>query len=324
MKSIAVGIDIGGTNTKYGLVDPEGELLAASSMSTIGYPQVEDYVAAVSHAIKDMIANLASPVEIKGIGIGAPNGNYYTGTIEQAPNLVWKGIVPLVELFNQHFEVPVIVTNDANAAAIGELMYGAAKGFKDFAIITLGTGVGSGFLANGELIYGHDGFAGEFGHVTAVRGGRLCTCGRRGCVETYASARGVVLTVQEELAATQADSELRHLLPEEITPKHIFEAAEKGDPIAQHAFEYTGKILGEALSNLVAYTSPAAIFFFGGVARAGDWILEPTKRHMEENLLNIYKDKVALIPSGLPDSDAAILGASALVWKEIGESMVNF
>ena len=321
MKSVAVGIDIGGTNTKYGIVDGQGNMLADSSLSTRDYEKVEDYVYAVHQAIEELRKKIGEPLEIKGIGIGAPNANYFTGRIEGAPNLRWKGVVPLADLFGQYYSGPVVITNDANAAAIGEMIYGAAKGLKNFVVVTLGTGVGGGFITNGELIYGHDGFAGEFGHVCAVRGGRMCSCGKRGCIEAYASARGLVLTVHEELAASQEESDLRHILAEKLTPKDVFEAAEAGDSIAARAFEQTGKLLGETLSDLVAYMSPKAIFFFGGVARAGKWILEPTAKHMEENLLDIYKGKVELIPSGLPDSDAAILGASALVWKELGKKV---
>lgn len=316
MRSIAIGIDIGGTNTKYGLVDRKGKVLAKHSISTRQFESVEDYVRAVSAAVKAMIGDLKEEVVVAGIGIGAPNANYFTGKVEHAPNLRWKGVIPLADLFEAQFKAKVTLTNDANAAAIGEMMYGAAKGYQDIIMITLGTGVGSGFVVNGNLIYGHDGFAGEFGHVIAVRGGRLCTCGRRGCVETYAAARGVVLTVQEELAASNHDTSLRHVLPEDLTPKHIFEAAEAGDKIAQRAFDYTGKVLGEALANMVAITSPQAIIFFGGVARAGKWILDPTKKYMESDLLPIFKNKVEFIPSKLPGSEAAILGASALVWKE--------
>ncbi|MEL7339279.1 MAG: ROK family protein [Bacteroidota bacterium] len=316
MTEIAIGIDIGGTNTKYGIVDREGKVLAKHSISTRQFETIEEYVMTVSNAVKAMISESKMEVEVAGIGIGAPNANYFSGRIESAPNLRWKGVIPLADLFKEHFDTQVIVTNDANAAAIGEMMYGAAKGYTDFIMITLGTGVGSGFVVNNQLIYGHDGFAGEFGHVTAIKGGRLCTCGRRGCVETYAAARGVVLTVQEELAASNRGTQLRHILPEDLTPKHIFEAAEAGDEVAQRAFDYTGKVLGEALSNAVAITSPKAIFLFGGVARAGKWIIEPTKRYMEESLLPIFRGKVDIIPSKLPGSEAAILGASALVWKE--------
>ncbi|MDW3647940.1 MAG: ROK family protein [Bacteroidia bacterium] len=318
MKEVAIGIDIGGTNTKYGIVDRNGKLLADSSHPTVSHKNIEDYIDALIDAILNLSKSIGEELDIKGIGIGAPNANYFTGTIEYAPNLPWKGVIPLVEMIKERLNTHVFITNDANAAAIGERVYGAAKGMDNFAVVTLGTGVGSGFVSNGKLIYGHDGFAGEFGHVTAVRGGRACTCGKRGCVETYAAARGLVLTVQEELAATQDDTKLRHILAEKLTPKDIFDAAEAGDQVAKHAFEYTGKILGESLADMVAFLSPKAIFIFGGVAKAGDWILEPTKRHMERNLLKIYKNKIDIIPSGLPDSDAAILGASALVWDELG------
>ncbi|MCB0852141.1 MAG: ROK family protein [Bacteroidetes bacterium] len=317
MTPVAVGIDIGGTNTKYGIVDRNGKALAEASLSTPKYEDINEYVAVVSRAIMHLVDSVPQKVSIKGIGIGAPNGNYFTGTIEYAPNLRWKGVIPLADLFNKHFHVPVVLTNDANAAAIGEMMYGGAKGMDNFSMITLGTGVGSGFVVNGGLIYGHDGFAGEFGHVTAVRDGRLCTCGKKGCVETYASARGLVLTVQELVSASPDDSNLRHILPDELTPKHVFEAAENGDPIAKAAFESTGKILGQSLADMVAYLSPSHIFVFGGVAKAGEWILAPTRRYMEKNLMPIYKNKVKVVPSGLPDTNAAILGASALIWKEL-------
>lgn len=319
MKSVSIGIDIGGTNTKYGIADRNGRILASNSIPTTDYPDPKAFVKAMAAAIHEMIEDCGEPVNLLGIGIGAPNANYYSGTIEEAPNLAWKGVVPMVELFKAYFpQAEVVITNDANAAAIGEMIYGGAKGMRDFCIITLGTGVGSGFVVNGGLVYGHDGFAGEFGHVIAVPGGRLCTCGRRGCVETYGSARGVVLSVQEELAGSNLPSKLRSIPADQMTPKDVFEAAEAGDVVAQHAFEATGKVLGEALSNLVAFTSPEAIFLFGGVARAGHWIMEPLARHLKANLLNIYQKKlVKLIPSQLPESDAAILGASSLVWKEI-------
>lgn len=324
MVPVAIGIDIGGTNTKYGIVDQDGNALAETSLSTPKYEDVHEYVRVVCNAIKHLVDSIPDKVEIRGIGIGAPNGNYFKGTIEYAPNLKWKGVIPMTELFGQYFDVPVVLTNDANAAAIGEMIYGGAKGLKDFIMITLGTGVGSGFVVDGELVYGHDGFAGEFGHVCAVRGGRMCTCGRKGCVETYASARGLVLTVQELLAGSRDESDLAHILPEKLTPKDIFEAAENGDKIAMEAFEYTGKILGETLSDAVAYTSPKKIFLFGGVAKAGHWILDPTYRHMEKNLLSIYKNKVQIVPSGLPDVNAAILGASAMAWKELGVQELDF
>ncbi|MDX1909239.1 MAG: ROK family protein [Bacteroidia bacterium] len=318
MLPVAIGIDIGGTNTKFGIVNANGTILASNSISTRDHDDPQEFVSALHQAILQLIHDeVHEPIEIKGVGVGAPNANYFKGTIEYAPNLRWRGVVPLTALFKQYYQVPVVVTNDANAAAIGEMVYGGAKGLRDFVVITLGTGVGSGFVANGFLIYGHDGFAGEFGHVTAVRGGRLCSCGRRGCVETYASARGVVLTVQELLAGHPEDSMLDGIPSDEMTPKHVFDAAEQGDKVAREAFEYTGQILGESLSDLVAYTSPSTIFLFGGVAKAGPWILEPTRRHMEQNLLSIYQNKVKIVPSHLPESDAAILGASSLVWQEL-------
>lgn len=321
MTPISIGIDIGGTNTKFGVVDQQGNTLAKNSISTRAFEKIEAYIKGVADAVKELLNSLDQEVQLMGIGIGAPNANYFSGNIEYAPNLRWKGIIPLAELFRQHFDAPVVVTNDANAAAIGEMMYGAAKGHKDFVMVTLGTGVGGGFVVHGNLVYGHDGFAGEFGHVCAVRGGRQCTCGKKGCIEAYASARGLVLTVQELLTGTTEESLLSHILPEKLTPKDVFIAAEKGDSIAQQAFEYTGQKLGESLSDIVAITSPKAIFLFGGVARAGKWILEPTKRYMEENLLNVYKNKVDIIPSDLPGSEAAILGASALIWKELGQEL---
>lgn len=317
MKQVTIGIDIGGTNTKYGFVDREGNLLAGSSMPTVGYEEVDDYIDALSKAIDELRSGITGDLELMGIGVGAPNANYYTGTIEHAPNLPWKGVILLADLFMQRYETGVFITNDANAAAIGEMIYGGAKGMKNFAVITLGTGVGSGFVVNGDLVYGHDGFAGEFGHVIAVPDGRMCTCGRRGCIETYAAARGLVLTVQEELAGSNEESELRHVLPEKLTPKDVYDAAIQGDTIAQKAFWETGRLLGKELANLVALLSPEAIFFFGGVARAGDLILKPTKEYLEKYSLVVFQNKVELIPSHLPDSDAAILGASALAWKEL-------
>jgi len=317
MKSVTIGIDIGGTNTKFGLVDKEGSILASHSIPTPKDQSIHSYVKNLATAIQGLVDLAQEPLEIKGMGIGAPNGNYYEGTIEDAPNLIWDGVIPFVSLMQEQFAVPTVITNDANAAAYGEMVYGGARGMKDFMVITLGTGVGSGFVVNGELVYGADGFAGEFGHVITQWEGRPCTCHRRGCIEAYASARGVVLTVLEELAGSKRDSALRHLHYQEITPKKIFEAAESGDPVAKKAFERTGIMLGRALSNLVNIFSPEAIFLFGGVARAGHWIILPAKQAMEENVLGIFKNKVKIKPSHLPESDAAIMGASALAWKEL-------
>lgn len=318
MKSVAIGIDIGGTNTKYGLADENGRILGSSSMPTRKEDDFPAYIAHLHEAIEALRGQIDEEIDIKGIGIGAPNANYYQGTIEDAPNLIWDGVLPIAEEFGKYYGAPVIITNDANAAAMGEMIYGGAKGMKNFIMVTLGTGVGSGFIVNGDLIYGHDGFAGELGHVITEWEGRPCTCGRRGCLETYAAARGVIITVMEELAGSHDPCRLRELPREEITPKAVFEAAEQGDPIALHTFERTGQYLGKALSNVVNIFSPEAIFFFGGVARAGKHLLEPVERHMNENVMPIFRNHVKLIRSHLPESDAAILGASSLVWKEQG------
>lgn len=313
---ISVGIDIGGTNTVIGVVDPKGNILKEKTISTKAYPDAEDYVASAVDKINEAMEELDDELVIKGIGIGAPNGNYYSGTIEDAPNLLWKGVVPLADLFKNHFDLPVIVTNDANAAAIGEMMFGGARGMKNFIVITLGTGLGSGIVVNGDLVYGHDGFAGEVGHTVVRQGGRLCGCGRRGCLETYASAPGIKRTVFELLADTNQESLLGGLAYGELDAKEISDAANKGDEIAQKAYDYTGRILGEGLADTVAHLSPQTIFLFGGLCKAGSWILEPTKKYLEASLLNIFKNKVEVSFSELNERNGAILGAAALVWKE--------
>ncbi len=305
----SIGIDIGGTTTKIGLVDDAGKIFKQDIIDTTAYTEINEYVDAIANALKPWMQDRIHLL-CKGIGIGAPNGNYYTGSIDFAPNLPWKGIIPLAELFEAKFKLPVIVTNDANAAAIGEMKYGAARGMNNFVIITLGTGVGSGFVANGGLIYGHDGAAGELGHVIVERNGRLCGCGRKGCLETYTSATGVVRTAKE-LIPNYPDSILHGA--SEISSKEIYEAACKGDEAAIAIFELTGKILGECLANTVCITSPEAIILFGGLARADKYIFEPTLRHMNSNMLQIWQDKIKLIPSLLPENDVAILGAAALV-----------
>lgn len=321
-KSFSIGIDIGGTNTAFGIVNRRGDILMQDRLSTVAYPTPEQLIAAVQETLQPYIAQLGHD-QINGIGVGAPNGNYYSGEIALAPNLPWKGVIPLRNLVEKAFDLPSTITNDANATAIGEMIYGAAKGMKDFIIITLGTGVGSGFVANGQLIYGHDGFAGELGHVIAVRDGRTCGCGRNGCLETYASATGIVRTAMELL--TTASGEAPDSLPHdwlravyarggEISSSGIHKAALAGDPLAADIFELTGKILGQTLADAVAITSPEAIILFGGLAKAGDFILQPTRRYMEENLLAIFKNKIDIIPSGLSERDAAILGAAALAW----------
>ena len=316
-KKLAIGIDIGGTNTQFGFISENGECIIKDSISTIAYPELDSYLEALYSAIKNTQNKIEEEIEIIGIGIGAPNGNFYNGTIEYAPNLKWKGIIKLADMVKSHFKIPVFLTNDANAAAIGEMVYGAAKGMRNFIIITLGTGLGSGIVINGEVVYGHDGFAGELGHVVVVEKGRQCGCGRKGCLETYASATGIKRTVIRMLGSSQEESELRNFTYNMLSGKIIEQAATRGDKIALEAFEYTGKKLGVALANAIAFSSPEAIFLFGGLANSKELIFKPTQYHIEKNLLRIYKNKVKLLPSGLSGSEAAILGASALVWKEL-------
>ncbi len=314
-KPYVVGIDIGGTNSVFGIVDARGNILTSGSVKTQAYSKVEDYVNDVCKNLLPLIESQGGTDKIKGIGIGAPNGNFYNGTIEFAPNLPWKGVIPLAALFEERLGIPTALTNDANAAAVGEMTYGAARGMKDFIMITLGTGVGSGIVINGQVVYGHDGFAGELGHVIARRDGRICGCGRKGCLETYCSATGVARTAREFLAAKTEPSLLRNVPAEEIQSKDVYDAAVKGDKLAQEIFEFTGNILGEALADAIAFSSPEAIILFGGLAKSGSYIMDPVKKSMEDNLLNIYKGKTKLLISELKDSDAAVLGASALGWE---------
>lgn len=312
----AIGIDIGGTNTVFGIVDHRGDTLYRGAISSRKHPQIENYIRELHEALQPAIDQIGGIENIKGIGIGAPNGNFYSGTIEYAPNLIWKGIIPLTGMITQTFGLPSALTNDANAAAVGEMMYGAAKGMKDFIMITLGTGVGSGIVANGHLIYGHDGFAGELGHTMIIPDGRVHPgTGMHGSLESYASATGVACTAREFLEQRkEQDSLLRNYSADEIDSKVVYECAVQGDPIARDVYEYTGMILGMALANFVMFSSPEAIILFGGMTKAGDLILKPTKEHMEKNLLSIFQNKVNLIFSELKEADAAILGASALVW----------
>jgi glucokinase len=313
----AIGIDIGGTNTKFGIVDHRGDTLYRGVIATNKHETVEPYLDELHAALLPAIHEAGGIANIKGIGVGAPNGNYYTGTIEYAPNLPWKGIIPLAEMMTAKFGVPAALTNDANAAAIGEMMYGAARGMKDFIMITLGTGVGSGIVANGQLILGHDGFAGELGHTIIVTDGRLhWSTGSKGSLEAYASATGVAITAVEFLQnRVDEPSLLREFTTEEIDSRVVYEAALKADKIAQDVYTFTGKILGEALANFVMFSSPEAIILFGGLTKAGDLIMKPTKEYMEKNLLPIFQNKIKLIFSELKEADAAILGASALVWE---------
>ncbi|WP_341837704.1 ROK family protein [Chitinophaga pollutisoli] len=316
-QQLAVGIDIGGTNTKFGIVDRRGNILCQDRMSTKAHEEVTMFLEELHHRLSKLIVQVGGIENIRGIGVGAPNGNYYTGNIEYAPNLRWKGIVPLAQMLEDLFGLPTVLTNDANAAALGEMTYGSARGMKDFITITLGTGVGSGIVANGQLIYGHDGFAGELGHVIVVPGGRLHPgTGARGSLESYASATGVTNTALELLEAhPELESMLRDHTREEIDSKLIYEAAIKGDKLAIEIYEFTGKVLGEALANFVMFSSPEAIVLFGGLTQAGDLIMRPVREHMEANLLPIFQNKVKLLFSELKESDAAILGASAMAWE---------
>ena len=315
-KSYVIGIDIGGTNTVFGIVDARGTILYNGSIKTGDYEDVNDYVTALADGLKEVIEKAGGTGVIRGIGVGAPNGNYFTGCIEFAPNLPWKGNIELARLISEKtYNLPVRLTNDANAAAVGEMAYGVARGLKDFIEITLGTGLGSGIVVGGTVVYGHDGFAGELGHVIVRRNGRACGCGRNGCLEAYASATGVARTAREFLMTRTDSSLLRAINPEEITSKDVYEAAVKDDTLAQEIFEFTGGILGEALADFVAFTSPEAIVLFGGLTKAGDLILNPVKKSLDENVLKIYLGKTKILVSQLKESDAAVLGASALGWE---------
>ncbi len=320
MKRFAIGIDIGGTNTAYGLVDDTGHVYGEGVMSTRQYPDVDRYLEELYIGIQQLLKTVDCRCDIVGVGIGAPNANYFRGTIENAPNLPWKGIVPFVEKFRRFFPgKPVLMTNDAKAAAIGEMTFGAARGMKNFIVITLGTGLGSGFVVDGHLMLGHDSLAGELGHVIVNRTGRVCGCGRKGCLETYASATGIKRTVFKLLADHTEDSEFRRITYNDLTAEMITKAALNGDPLAAEAYEYTGMMLGQALADAVAVTSPEAIFLFGGLAKAGKYIFEPTKKYMEMHLLSNFRNKVKLLPSGIEGMNAAILGASALIWQQQAE-----
>ncbi len=312
---LVIGIDIGGTGTKFGIVDADGNVLYNGYLSTKKHATVETFIEELNDELAVLIDKAGGKDRIKGIGVGAPNGNFYTGTIEYAPNLPWEGVIPLSDMIKAKLRLPVILTNDANAAAIGEMMYGAAKGMKDFIMITLGTGVGSGIIANGQLIYGHDGFAGELGHTIVIPDGRLHSgTGKKGSLESYASATGVTLTAIEMLANSSEPSLLRKIPKEKLDAKAVYEAALENDKIALDVFEFTGKILGLALANAVMFSSPEAIILFGGLTKSGEFILRPTRKYMEENLIKVFQNKVKILVSHLKESDAAILGASALAW----------
>ncbi|MCU0462060.1 MAG: ROK family protein [Bacteroidales bacterium] len=316
-KETAIGIDIGGTNTIFGFTDREGNILAEECLKTAQYGTAEIFVSALYKKIQAAGEKIKEGVEIKGYGIGAPAGNINKGTIEHAAGLPWKGIVPFARIFHKYTNLPVIITNDANAAAVGEMVYGGAKGMKNFVVITLGTGLGSGFVVDGKLVYGHLGFAGEIGHTAIKPGlsGRVCGCGKKGCLETYVSATGLKRTLLKIMADSIEPSELRKLSFDKIDSKIICNAAKKGDPLATRAFKQTGQILGFKLADVVAHTNPEAIFLFGGLALAKDLILDPARESMEENLLGIYKGKVKLLESLLNTRNAAVLGASSLIWS---------
>lgn len=317
LKPYVIGLDLGGTNSVFGIVDSRGDIKATTAIKTQGYNNAEDYVAAAVDALHIIIDQVGGIEKIKAMGIGAPNGNYYKGTIENAANIAWgKGIVPLADMFSKALNnIPVALTNDANAAAIGEMIYGVARGMKNFIVITLGTGVGSGIVLNGQLVYGSDGFAGELGHITMVReNGRLCGCGRKGCLEAYCSATGVARTARELLSTTDSPSLLRDLSPESITSLDVSIAAGKGDKLANDIYEYTGKMLGEACADFATFCSPEAFIFFGGMTKAGDLIMNPIKRTYNEHVLPVFKGKAQFLISGLDGASAAVLGASAVGW----------
>jgi glucokinase len=314
MTPFTVGIDIGGTSTKYGLADRAGHVLEQGSLPMSDFVDFHDFFDAMVDAIRHCMASVSKDHTLVGIGVGAANGNYYHGTIENAVNLRWKGVLPLAKMFTYEFHVPCLVTNDANAAAVGEMVYGNAKGMKDFVIITLGTGLGSGFVCGGVLLNGHNGIAGELGHTSVNPNGRFCNCGKRGCLETYASATGIKRTVYKLLADHLEPSELRGISFEDLNTKMISDAAHRGDVVAKEAFEYTGRVLGLKLSDTIVHTDPEAIFLFGGLAQAGSLIFDPTKYHMEKNLMPQFRGRVKLLPSGLENQVAPILGGSSLVW----------
>jgi len=316
MKEVVAGVDIGGTNTVFGLVDISGNIVAEGSLVTTNYPKINDFVGALSDGINRLLKE-KTDLKLIAIGIGAPNANYHKGTIELAPNLAWKGIVPLADLMHSKINVPVKITNDANAAALGEMIFGGAKGMKDFIILTLGTGTGSGIVINGQVVYGHTGFAGELGHVTVVPGGRVCGCGKKGCYETYASATGIVKTTLELMADTRDESPLRDVPPSQLTSKMIAQAAAKKDPVAVKAMEYTAEKLAFGIMNMITFSSPQAIFLFGGLAQAGEMLFAPVRKYVDENVMPIFRGTYQILPSGIPENNAAVLGSAALAWNEV-------
>jgi glucokinase len=313
---VVLGIDIGGTNTKFGLVDRQAKVYFNESISTRAKKPAQELFSRLFVQLDELTGNRPEKFKLMGIGIGAPNGNYFTGGIENPPNLNW-GAVNLVDLIHAFRREPAVLTNDANAAALGEMKFGAAREMINFIEITLGTGLGSGIVVNGQVVYGHDGFAGEMGHVIVEKNGRLCGCGRRGCLETYVSAPGICRTVLELMADSSMESELRQTPASQLSSKNIYQAAVNGDSLALDAFEKTGRILGEALADAVSYFSPEAVILYGGLAESGDLLFKPAKAHLELNVLPIFRNKVKLLPSLLPHGEAAVLGAAALMWNEL-------
>ncbi|HOO98068.1 MAG TPA: ROK family protein [Bacteroidales bacterium] len=316
MKKVVAGVDIGGTNTVFGLVDETGKVLSHGTFKTTDYPKVENFVTTLTAEIRKLLA-AKKEYELAGIGIGAPDANYHRGTIEHAPNLAWKGIVPLADLIKKKINVPVAVTNDANAAAMGEMIFGGAKKMKDFIVLTLGTGLGSGIVIDGKMVYGHTGFAGELGHMTVVHNGRECGCGRKGCLETYASATGLVKTVIQLMSEMRDESPLRDIPPSKLTSKKIAEAAAKNDPVAVRAMNETAEILGFGIINAIVFSSPEAIFLFGGLAQAGDLLFKPVRAYLKKNNYVLMKDTVKILPSEISESNGAVLGSAALIWNDL-------
>jgi glucokinase len=314
---VVLGIDIGGTFTKFGLVDKKGKIYYEDQISSTEHPAIEQFIEALHKYVMETVAKKEKKLNLAGIGVGAPNSNYYTGTIEDAANLIWKGKIAFVKLMEKQFGLPVVVTNDANAAALGEMLFGKARGLDNFLMITLGTGLGSGLVVNGNIVYGSDGFAGELGHVRAVDDGRQCGCGKRGCLETYVSATGIKRTVFELLSSESLESEFRKIPFNKLKPKLITALADSGDPIAIKAFERTGFLLGRSLADTVAHIGPSRIFLFGGLAKAGKWIIDPTRKSMEEHLFPIYRNKIDIVPSALLNKNIAVLGAAALIWRKL-------
>jgi len=318
MKEVVAGIDIGGTNTVFGLVDKSGNIIAESKLKTTDFPEINNFISALTTAINKLVEGNAG-LTLSCIGIGAPNANYHKGTIELAPNLAWKGIVPLAEYVKNKIDVPIAITNDANAAAMGEMVFGGAKNMKDFIVLALGTGLGSGIVINGELVYGHTGFAGELGHTIIVPGGRDCGCTRQGHYEAYASATGLVRTALQMLSEMREESPLRDIQPSQLTAKVIAEAAAKGDPVAAEAFDYTAELLAIGIVNAIVFSSPEAVFLFGGLAQAGELLFAPARKYVDELVQPIFKGTVKILPSGVSDSNVAVLGAAALAWNELNK-----